>query len=210
MPFHIVFGIKYLVSRSLYLRILNTKYRKSSGFTLIELLIAIVIIGVLATIGIYMSIGRVAQARDAVRKADLDQTKKILELVKSECKNAEYYPGMSNGFSPKIRFNDLSTYLIDPDLAYRKGTVTDPKNNSTYYYGYSIDQLNILNSACPDLTPGLLITGSKDYRLTAILENGNDPDIAKSQTKCPRGLTLQFQGGLTNPYPTNTYVVCPG
>jgi len=192
-------------------------HASKSGFTLIELLIVIVIIGILATIGIYMSIGKVAQSRDAVRKSDLNQIKKALEFAKSECKTGVWYPlKAATAATPKTKYDDatlgLAIYLSDPDLKHLKSPLYDPKNNATYYYGYSV---NVTGSGqystlvCPDVdTAPNIVSGSKDYRLTVTLEKTNDPDIAKSKAKCP--WSSDFTG--LSDYSASTsyvYVVCP-
>ena len=58
--------------------------RRSRGFTIIELLVVIAIIGILATLILVSLSGARAKARDAVRKSDLSQVKRALELYNSD------------------------------------------------------------------------------------------------------------------------------
>jgi len=55
------------------------------GFTLIELLIVMAIIALLASISVFALSGARESARDAVRKADLEEIRSVLELYRSDC-----------------------------------------------------------------------------------------------------------------------------
>ena len=57
---------------------------KNKGFTLIELLIAIVILGILATVGLGSFRTAQMRGRDAERKSDLKQISNALELYYSD------------------------------------------------------------------------------------------------------------------------------
>jgi len=163
------------------------------GFTLIELLVVIAIIGILASFAIASFNSAQAKGRDSRRKADLDAIKKALELYKTDTTGAKYYPGSTGD-------------LTSGSVKYIKAVPTDPKTTTQAY----------LYSAAPG-TPSCVATSNcTDYRLRAILENSNDPQITASQTTCSGGAAGNFTdadgagpdtwtGGA---YLANTYVVC--
>ena len=68
-------------------KISNLKFKISNyqGFTLIELLVVISIIGVLVGLSIFGLSGARVSARDAKRKADLEQIRSGIEIFKSDC-----------------------------------------------------------------------------------------------------------------------------
>jgi len=108
------------------------KYKE--GFTLIELLVVISIIGVLATL-VLVSFGPAQkQARDTVRKSDLNQFRTSLENFAS--KGNGLYPSFidSSGINASVT---LCSYLSTTNCP------EDPKSKSdaTYYYKYQSDGL---------------------------------------------------------------------
>lgn len=72
----------------------NLKFRNNKGFTLIELLVVISIIGILVALSIFGLNGAKESARDAKRKADLEQVRSGLEIFKADC---NVYPGNGSG-----------------------------------------------------------------------------------------------------------------
>src|SRR3989344_1544731 len=98
---------------------------KNIGFTLVELLIVITIIATLSGIGYAVFGNATRSARDAKRKADLEQIRTALEMFKAD-----------NGRYPT---NDASsTCVIDPSLgfnAYLASMPIDPKS-TVYRYCY--------------------------------------------------------------------------
>src|SRR3989344_9497938 len=91
---------------------LPTTNRKSKGFTLIELLIVITIIGILASLTLASYSGTQQKARDAVRKSDLAQIKRALELAKSDCSGNAFYPGTTTpGTTIAGAVNDYNNFL---------------------------------------------------------------------------------------------------
>lgn len=158
---------------------------KKKGFTLIELLVVISIIGILAAFIVASFTSAQAKSRDARRKADLDALKKSLELQKSDSTGARFYlpgsgalPGSLSGLAP--------TYIR---------TVPDDPQAPTQHYTYQ--------SSDPVIGTTCVANQCTTYRLYAILENVNDPQITTSQTQCPGNTD-----GFAITYPARTYVVC--
>jgi prepilin-type N-terminal cleavage/methylation domain-containing protein len=104
--------------------------RRREGFTLIELLIVITIIGILAVALVPRITGGPAKARDAARKADLQQISTVLEFYADD--NGGSYPTSSTSCLSDIT-TELSPYLTT--------TISDPKDGNewdtcTGGYGY--------------------------------------------------------------------------
>jgi prepilin-type N-terminal cleavage/methylation domain-containing protein len=55
-------------------------FKKSKGFTLVELIIVIVIIGILAAVSVVGYTNQTSKARDTIRKSDLTQIYKALQV----------------------------------------------------------------------------------------------------------------------------------
>ena len=182
--------------------------RKANGFTLIELLIVISIIGVLASLTLASYGGAQAKARDGVRKSDLAQMKRALELAKSDCQGSAYYPNYQ-GTNGVTGYNDLGTYLTDTDLKYISSAPTDPKNASPYQYGYRTNPSPGTANRCPALdgTGILNQPGGDDYSLWAVLERTSDADGTSSRTKC-NGKPVPSGGTWTDVAYAGYYVIC--
>lgn len=198
MPFHRVFGIEYLVSsiwkplfKNTEYKILNTKYRKSAGFTLIELLIVITIIGILASLTLTSFANAQQKARDGVRKSDLGQLKRAMELAKADCQGNAYYPYMASTTTFAEAKNaymngtsSLAPYLSNTALKYLSSNITDPKNDSTYYYAYFNGSSGFTANVCPDTSGTFTQSGHSNYALVVLLERATDNDGVKSREKC--------------------------
>lgn len=132
-------------------------HQRRFGFTLIELLVTIVIIAILALIVAYISIGRLEEARDAVRKADLDNISKSLESAKTDSSNNTYptCPGVFGPFTNATCVLNSSNSTSNPSIVpdYVKSIPNDPKGLSS----------------CPWAIPGVTPAG---YCYSAF---GNDP-----------------------------------
>ena len=98
-------------------------WQNKQAFTLIELLIAIVIIGILATVGLGSFRTAQMRGRDAERKSDLKQISNALELYYSDYRS---YPAT---FSFSGEFTDSKT-------SYLKVVPNDP-GGGTYVYHVS-------------------------------------------------------------------------
>lgn len=92
---------------------------RNKAFTLIELLVVIAIIGILAALILVSFSGARAKARDAVRKSDLSQVKRALELYNAD-----------NGSYPSAIYPNVAT----TSTTYLKRTPLDPITNSQYRY----------------------------------------------------------------------------
>lgn len=162
----------------------------NKGFTLIELLIVITIIGILASLTLASYGNAQAKARDGVRKSDLAQIKRALELAKADCYGAAWYPYFAN-------YTALATYLSDTDLNYLSSVIQDPQNTPPQVYSY----LTTAASGAPpyecpsETTPGTLDKdGAIKYSLYVKLERSSDAQSLESRTKC-----------VSNPAPSATW-----
>ena len=110
------------------MKIVNYKLKiAKGGFTLIEVLVAATIIVLLTSIGMvsYQAVNR--QARDAKRKADLEQIRAALQIYRGDCGN--YPTGVS--------FGDLLTgNCTGSSVTYMQQVPQDSK------YGYSYKRLS--------------------------------------------------------------------
>ena len=189
-------------------RVITIK-QSHSGFTLIELLIVISIIGILATLTLASYNGAQAKSRDGVRKNDLAQIKRALELAKADCTNGAWYPY-------KADYTALITFLGQGSAAnaYMNPVPKDPQDPTSTYAYYSVS--NATAGTCAPDVPGASCTGTcfgtANYTLRAILERVSDTDGLRSWQRCagkpyngsPATIPADGSG-----YPgTGVYVVC--
>jgi|SRR3990167_3530311 len=160
------------------------------GFTLIELLVVIAIIGILASFAIASFTSAQAKGRDSKRKADLDAIKKALELFKGDTTGAAYFPGA------------ISTAIFNPSasISYIRTLPTGPSSGETYAYTPGGTGCNTANTTTAN-------ANCSDYRLTAVLENSNDPQRATSTDNLGSAAKCAEAYGVE--YADNTYVICP-
>ncbi len=129
--------------------------KKKKGFTLVEMLVAATIAALLAAVGLvsYRTANR--NARDARRKADLEQVRAAMELARID--NGVYPSGST--------FEGVVGGLVS-DGYLSNASLEDPRNVSPYIYTY-------------DDSPSASDCGgaSKSYSLCAQLENDSDPDF---------------------------------
>ncbi len=127
---------------------LNYKNTKKA-FTLIELLMVISIIGILSSIVLTSISGATKKARDTVRKSDLSQIQKALEVYQTD--HDGRYPAISGIYETSMGICnpvsnctgnnwDQTSYLVD-NLRQKEGIeiMVDPINKGDYYYVYSVD-----------------------------------------------------------------------
>lgn len=98
------------------------------GFTLIELLVVISIIGVLIALSIFGLQGARQAARDARRKADIEQIRSGIEIFKADC---DRYPGSLT--SPLIGVPSYGTSCLATNT-YIETIPADPIPSQNYSY----------------------------------------------------------------------------
>jgi len=158
------------------------------GFTLIELLIVISIIGILASLTLASFGSAQAKARDGVRKSDLAQVKRALELAKADCEGNAYYPYIGDSSSlgnAQTNYTGLMTYLTNSawgNNKYLSSAITDPSNGATQIYSYFTTATNA--NKCADILGAFTQGGAIDYVLAVQLERVSDKGAADSRTKC--------------------------
>ncbi len=159
------------------------------GFTLIELLIVITIIGILATIVLASFGGVQEKTRDGRRKADLAQMKRAMELAKSDCKGAAYYPYPNGGGTP---YDNLADYLRNGK--YISAKLKDPIDISPNKYAYSVSPAVAIPNVCPDTNGDAdKVPGIKEYALSTKLERLSDHDGVDSRDICDLAPTPDAQ-----------------
>lgn len=147
----------------------SLKVEPQQGFTLIEVLVAATIVSVLATIGVvsYQVTGR--QSRDARRRADLEQIRVALEMIRADC---DTYPTTDPPWG-----NPWSYPCAPFNNTYMEEVPQDPKDPD-YVYKYT--------SATGDI-----------YSLCAYLENG--PSQATTCGNCDSEGSVACNYEITNP-----------
>lgn len=100
------------------------KTHTQKGFTLIEILVSATIIAVLTAIGLVSFSIANRNARDAKRKADLEQVRAALEIYRSDNTS---YPA-SGDFATMIGV--IASYTTSANVA-------DPKDTVPYVYTYT-------------------------------------------------------------------------
>lgn len=145
---------------------MGSNMKKLHGFTLLEILAVIAIIGILSVVSVGPIRGAQVRSRDAKRKADLNLIAQGLEAYYADRRGLpEQSPPnncnvkRSTDRTPWI--TGLQTYIVATS-GQSAVLPVDPRqqNNSSLFYTYQ----------CFVSDP------AKRYRLTATLENSNDPE----------------------------------
>lgn len=138
------------------------KFAKSyKGFTLIELLVVISIIGILIGLSIFGLQGARESARDARRKADLEEIRSGLEIYKSDCNK---YPVQATPGELTGSMIGVGTLPSCVGNVYIQEIPTDPVSPSQNYLYYSAD--------------------GTTYELCAELEGGGTTKTCGSSSSC--------------------------
>lgn len=135
---------------------------KYKGFTLIELLIVITIIGILATFVVASFTQAQKNARDSLRKSDIDALKKALELAKSDSLYGSYYPICVGSPISGCVINNTNITTLEP--TYIKKLPKDPSDPAGVHQYVYIPKPN----ACD------LVTRCTSYDIYACMENPNN------------------------------------
>lgn len=165
------------------------------GFSLIELLVAISVIAVIIGFAIPNFLGARERARDAKRKAEMNQFKTALRL---------YY-------------NDYNTYPTTPNslsvnACGAAGTTVCPCSTSVDFAAGGTGCDTVYMKKFPRMGTSqeyryYQFTSGEDFRIKVTLENRSDSDITASQTRCPAG-TATSPAGTPVTYAATEYVVC--
>lgn len=160
---------------------------KRNGFTLIELLVVIAIIATMLAVALPNFLGARERARDAKRKAEMNQLKSALRLYYNDYQK---YPNNFNGGTGKLNYVsgcgasgilpcpgtvascttlDFAAGGAGCDIIYMKKFPSELGSNMYYY-------------EAPDLV-------GNDFCLKVTLDNASDADIAVSQTRCATACT---------------------
>lgn len=99
---------------------------KSKGFTLIEILVVISIVGILLTMSVIGLKGAQSSARDAERKADLEDMRSSFEIFRADC---GVYPAENEVTAGQI----LQKLCAGATNTYMSQIPTDPGRGTTRY-----------------------------------------------------------------------------
>lgn len=135
------------------------------GFTLIELLVVIAIIGILSSLIFTNLVAARERARDARRKSDLEAVSQSLRLYYND---NQAFPTSTNFAITGYAWGSAFTNGAGT-TTYMNLLPTDPSSTpaSTKYYSYYS-----------------MASNTDNFLLVASLENGSDPDIATSESRC--------------------------
>ncbi len=149
--------------------------KTNRGFTLVELLVVIAIIGMVATLGVGSYQTSLKRARDAQRKADLQQMRSALEMYRAD--NGVYpltatWQGTCSGYGSHTT-SGAAGYIPNLAPTYIEKLPTDVKNEQSYlpcssgpstcYLYYSNGQDYKLLAHCSPEAPGAYSTNDSFY-----------------------------------------------
>lgn len=139
--------------------------------------------------------------------------KRALELAKSDCQGAAWYPVMPSFTSESDHYTKLVTYLSNDNLDYVSSVIQDPQNVSPQVYSYRTSAASGTVNKCPSETVvGTLDKdGATKYSLWVKLERASDAQSLDSRKKCdnypgPAGVSETWSAtGVTH---DGYFVIC--
>lgn len=112
-----------------------------SGFTLVELMVVMVIIGIIMALSTSAYQGAKASARDAKRKADLEDIRAALEIYRADC--GKYPDAITAGGAI------IGTETACSGNSYMSQVPQDPQNGTkSYRYEYKYDSTTKRYTLC--------------------------------------------------------------
>ena len=152
------------------------------GFTLIELLVVISLIGILAGVILISLAGAREGARNAKRRADLEQIRSGLELYRTDCKKyPQYSATVSSG---KLTFGNPLTGDTDP--------LTSCTSSDTYIS--SVPQDSVSSSLYLYTgTPAGCAATCTGYELCTALEGQAGSVACGGSSACGTGITCNYK-----------------
>lgn len=148
--------LKYKILNTGFTLTPKRKFCLVRGFTLIELLVVISIIGILIGLSIFGLEGARVSARDAVRKADLEQIRSGLAMYKADC---DSYP-LSTSTDGNNAFNLSTSTELTGD-----GKTDNCPSNNIYISSIPQDPLSSTQSY-------VYVSDGTTYEICAELEQG--------------------------------------
>ncbi len=161
-------------------QISNFKFQIPKGFTLIELLVVISVIGMLATFLLASFRSTQQRARDSQRKSDLKEVKTALALYYSDY---GYFPA-NNGNGEILGCGGSGTSACAWGGQWCAGGAGCSR---VYMNILPIDPINAASN-----TYRYTKVSDDSFTITALLENSNDTDATKSQSRCASGSGLTY------------------
>ncbi|HSX42165.1 MAG TPA: type II secretion system protein [Candidatus Saccharimonadales bacterium] len=178
------------------------------GFTLIESLAVIAIIGILLALGTYVYAQAQAQARDAVRKSDLNQiaqafSARQLDKTCSDQSAVGVYPGGGLNPSPTLVWTKTSQLASYSDgcgtFSHYLPTIPNDVRSPTFSYYFNLSTTETSGAAS-------VAAVAKHYRLTTSLEHQFAAGSA-DQLECVRLSHVWIASFGGQPYDCDQHVI---
>lgn len=162
---------------SLINRSIEDQSLATGGFTIVELMVAMGILGVIMTVGFTGYTNSRRNARDVIRKTDLELIKQALEAYKAD--NNTYIvanSGWSNGGQGWFSYEDGAAYVRSVARALKE---------AGYALKIHTDPLPKNRFGNPDQGYMIYLCNSNNiFAISATLENPTSTDITNIQSSC--------------------------